>query len=337
KITNAYSSSKNLEAPKKISYTELANMVEGVFIALHGRPGEDGEVQAELNKISLPFNGSGVETSKITIDKFHTNEIIMNQGLHAASHVIVNDEEWKRDPAALEEKVLKHFRFPFIAKPVDDGCSSAVKMIRNENELHAFAELMFRSEPELVPQAAALLKIKPKEEFPQKKRFLIEELISKKDASHFLEITGGMLTHIDDKGKISYEIFEASEALSGGDVLSLEEKFLAGEGQNITPARYSKNAVKNKAVSDKVKTELEKAARILKIEGYARIDAFVRIYNNDKVEVIFIEVNSLPGMTPATCIFHQAAIAHYKPFDFIDQILEYGFKRKSKNKTASEM
>ncbi|HKR05038.1 MAG TPA: D-alanine--D-alanine ligase [Bacteroidia bacterium] len=336
KITNAYASSKNLEPPQKIYYSDLEKMAEGVFIALHGRPGEDGEVQAELIKLGLPFNGSGVETSQVTIDKFRTNEIIMSEGLHAAGHRLVSDEEWKRDPAALEEKVLKHFRFPFIAKPVDDGCSSAVKMIRNENELHAFAELIFRKETELVPRAASLLKIKPKEEFPQKKSFLIEELISKKDASHFLEITGGMLTHIDEKGKISYEIFEASEALSGGDVLSLEEKFLAGEGQNITPARYHKDAKKNQLISDKVKAELEKAARILKIEGYARIDAFVRIYNNDKVEVIFIEVNSLPGMTPATCIFHQAAIAHYKPYEFIDQILEYGFRRKSKNKAASE-
>jgi UDP-N-acetylmuramate--alanine ligase len=251
--------------------------------------------------------------------------------LHAADHLIISEDEWRHDPSALEEKVLKNFRFPFIAKPVDDGCSSAVKVIRNENELHAFAELMFRKSPELVEGAASLLKIKPKEEFPQKKSFLIEELISKKDAAHFLEVTGGMLTHLDDKGKISYEVFEASETLSGGDVLSLEEKFLAGEGQNITPARYSKDKRKNQAISEKVKAALEKAARILKIEGYARIDAFVRIYNDDKVDVLFIEVNSLPGMTPATCIFHQAAIAHYKPYEFIDQILEYGFKRKTKN------
>jgi D-alanine-D-alanine ligase len=33
-------------------------------------------------------------------------------------------------------------------------------------------------------------------------------------------------------------------------------------------------------------------------------------------------------MTPATCIFHQTAINGYKPFDFIDRILDFGFKRK---------
>jgi D-alanine-D-alanine ligase len=111
-------------------------------------------------------------------------------------------------------------------------------------------------------------------------------------------------------------------------VLSLEEKFLAGQGQNITPARYSAKPDENKLISSVVKSELEKAAKVLNIEGYARIDAFVRIFSPEKVEVIFIEVNSLPGMTPSTCIFHQAAIAHYRPYEFIDKILDFGMKRK---------
>ncbi len=123
-------------------------------------------------------------------------------------------------------------------------------------------------------------------------------------------------------------MFEPSETLREGEVLSLEEKFLAGEGQNITPARYSKNPMENRMIGEVIKKELNRAAKILNIEGYARIDAFVKITNDNKVEVIFIEVNSLPGMTPATCIFHQAAINHYKPFEFIEKIMEYGFKRK---------
>jgi D-alanine-D-alanine ligase len=51
------------------------------------------------------------------------------------------------------------------------------------------------------------------------------------------------------------------------------------------------------------------------------------VYADCRAEIIFIEVNSLPGMTPATCIFHQAAINHYKPYEFIDNILEFGKKR----------
>jgi UDP-N-acetylmuramate--alanine ligase len=66
---------------------------------------------------------------------------------------------------------------------------------------------------------------------------------------------------------------------------------------------------------------------VLDIEGYARIDAFVRVRQSGAVEVIIIEVNSLPGMTPATCIFHQTALAGYTPYQFVDRILEFGKAR----------
>ena len=220
-----------------------------------------------------------------------------------------------------------NIKYPFIAKPVDDGCSSAVKKIKSLAEFEAFCKLIFRNTEELDNNAAEKLQIKPKEEFPQKQVVLVEELIGKKDAAHFLEITGGILTRYNDKGELEYEVFEASEALADGEVLSLEEKFLAGQGQNITPARYAKNDADRQKVSDQVKTILGAAAKVLGVTGYCRIDAFVRIYENSRIEVIFIEVNSLPGMTPATCIFHQAAINHYKPYEFIDQILDFGKKR----------
>jgi len=136
-----------------------------------------------------------------------------------------------------------------------------------------------------------------------------------------------MLTSFDKDGNIHYEIFEPSEALATGDILSLEEKFLAGEGHNITPARFAKNNAAYKKVAAQVKAELEKVARIVNVEGYCRIDAFVRIYEDLRAETIIIEINSLPGMTPATCIFHQTAINNYKPYDFIDRILTFGIQR----------
>ena len=114
----------------------------------------------------------------------------------------------------------------------------------------------------------------------------------------------------------------------------MEEKFLAGQGQNITPARYAKDAVRRQEISDIVKAQLEKAARSLNVRGYCRIDAFVRVYADKKVEVIFIEVNSLPGMTPATCIFHQSAINGYKPYDFIEKIMTFAEASARQKKLA---
>ncbi|MGR6087017.1 MAG: D-alanine--D-alanine ligase family protein [Arcticibacter sp.] len=330
-ITDMFSNGSSLNPPYEISYSELAGIVDGVFIALHGRPGEDGEVQSHLDRVGLPYNGSGPTSSRITIDKYETNEILMSNGVHAASHMVVYGKDWRNDPSHFEDQVLASFNYPIIAKPVDDGCSSAVKIIRNSAQLHAFCELIFRESDELPAAAAEILKIKPKEEFPIKDCFLVEDLILKGDAERFLEITGGLMTSYAANGELRYEVFEASEALSEGDVLSLEEKFLAGQGQNITPARYSSDPSENRRISSEVKKVLEQTARLLHVEGYARIDAFVRIFKGGKVEVLVIEVNSLPGMTPATCIFHQAAINDYKPFEFIDMLIDFGIQRKKKS------
>jgi D-alanine-D-alanine ligase len=245
---------------------------------------------------------------------------------------LISKEEWNSNKVNIQSVLENEYKFPLIAKPVDDGCSSAVKKIKSFAEFEAFATLIFRVGEELDANAIDVLHIKPKEEFPRKQVILVEELISKKDARHFLEITGGMLTKFNSSGELEYEVFEASEALAEGDVLSLEEKFLAGQGQNITPARYAKDPVERQKISDQVKATLGAAAKALNVVGYCRIDAFVRVYDNLKTEVIFIEVNSLPGMTPATCIYHQAAINNYKPYEFINNILEFGAKRFSTKK-----
>lgn len=321
-LTGKFGQTSNIASPVLISINELAEKVDEVFIALHGRPGEDGALQIKLETVGLPYNGSGAESSSITIDKFRTNELLKANGILVADHFLVSNAEWQNNQNQIIAKALS-LGLPFIAKPVDDGCSSAVKKIHNTDELKAFANLIFRTHETLNEQSAAVLHIKQNEEFPIKQQFLLESLITSNGAATFLEITGGMLTHYNENGQIEYEVFEASEALSGGDVLSLEEKFLAGQGQNITPARYAKNAEIRQLISNQVKVVLEKTARILNVRGYCRIDAFVRIFNPDHVEVIIIEVNSLPGMTPATCIFHQTAINGYKPYDFIEKIMTF--------------
>lgn len=326
-ITDKYGSPNNLIAPKQLSYADLAKEVKQVFIALHGRPGEDGAIQEKLEAVGLTYNGSGKESSSITIDKFRTNEILMKHGFLAAKHCLITNDDWKNNKDKIKQTLQMDYVYPLIAKPVDDGCSSAVKMIKNFEEFEAFATLIFRSSEAFDAKAAELLHIKDKEEFPQKQVLLVEELISKNGAKHFLEITGGMLTKLNSKGEVEYEVFEASEALASGEILSLEEKFLAGQGQNITPARYSRDEKERQLISNKVKETLGAAAKVLNIVGYCRIDAFVRIFDVNHVEVIFIEVNSLPGMTPATCIYHQAAINGYKPYSFIDRILDFGAKK----------
>lgn len=326
-ITHLYAGMPS-SVPTKIDLPTLKELVKFVFIALHGKPGEDGAFQNQLLQYNIPFNGSGVDSSRITINKYEANELLRKNGILVAKHRLLEKEDFLKDPQAAIDQIEQEFSYPIITKPADDGCSSAVKKINNRTELEAFAVLMFRDTEALSEEEIKTLSIKKNEEFPRKSQVLIEELIIAKGADHFIEITGGMVTSYDDQGKVQYEVFEPSEALASGEVLSLEEKFLAGEGQNITPARFAKDKEQRDRISAIVKEDFKTVAHLLNVEGYCRIDAFVRVFPNS-VETVIIEINSLPGMTPATCIFHQSAINGYTPFDFIDKIIKFGIQRQN--------
>lgn len=327
-ISSTFSRNASAGFPTPVRLSELQEQFGFVFIALHGRPGEDGDLQGILEKVRLPYNGSGITASRITIDKFATLSRLKAWGLSGAHQKMIHKAEWLRDPGVVLQSITNTFEFPFIAKPSDDGCSSAVMKIKTLEALELYAKAMFRNSDAGEVLWRQGLNLQPTDAFPAKDYFLIESLQDQDaDDLHFLEVTVGLLTHRENDGSLKYEVFEPSETLAGEDILSLEEKFLAGEGQNITPARFHADANYAARISRKVRRAIKDAAVLLGIEGYARIDAFVRIKAEERVVVEFIEVNSLPGMTPATCIFHQCALSGYTPFDFIDHIIRHGMGR----------
>lgn len=323
-LTAIYAPKGAVFEPEKIELSALRNYCDGVFIALHGRPGEDGTLQQELRKYGLYYNGSDSASSAITINKYTTNEKLRQAGFLVADHRLVQRSDWDANASGIEQEIIAQFGLPLIAKPSDDGCSAAVRKVKSPEELHHFMRAIFRDEPVPTEEMRTPLGLLGNEEFPKKTELLIEKFIDKSDAARFMEVTGGMLTHLKPDGSLEYEIFEPSESLAETEILSLEEKFLAGQGQNITPSRFSSDANEQKRISTEVRQTLEKVAKTLNVTGYCRIDAFVKIYADGRVETVIIEVNSLPGMTPATCIYHQAAINGYKPFEFIREILTFG-------------
>ncbi len=310
--------------PIPISYTTLKEHVDSVFIALHGRPGEDGTLQSILEKHHLPYNGSREAVSKVTMDKYATNRFLHTQGIHVADQLVITQEQWMAHPMATIEMIETQFSYPFITKPVDDGCSVGVYKIGDRSQLKDYSQRVFKMDltPHATTSLATTLSLPT---LPTYNRFLVETLIDKGAADHFLEITGGLLTHSDGAGNIEYEMFEPSEVIATGDVLSLAEKFLAGEGQNITPARFHPDPRERSKIAAKVKQDLQTVAQLLQLEGYARIDAMVKIFDTH-VETWIIEVNTLPALTPATCIFHQAAYNGYTPFDFLHTIIQQRYQ-----------
>lgn len=131
----------------------------------------------------------------------------------------------------------------------------------------------------------------------------------------WLEVTVGVVSQND-----TLYVFNPSITIAEGEVLSVEEKFQGGTGVNITPPPKEILSALN---LNKVKHSVKELAEKLNITGYSRIDAFVNIHNS---QLFIIEVNTLPGLTPSTVLYHQA-LAENPPL-YPKDLLELLIKNK---------
>ena len=281
---------QTLDTITKISWHNLPELVDFVFIGLHGGAGENGAVQGTLEMLGIPYNGSGVLTSALCMDKFKTNQFLKAQGFDIPKNNLIRKTDWTSNHQAAVDSIITSIPFPLIVKPHDDGCSVMVKKVKTEPELIAAIENIFVHAKEYA---------------------LIEECVMG------MELTVGVI------GNDSAQALPPSQAVCAAEILSIEEKFLPGAGENQTPAPLPPETLLL------VQKTMETVYKAVHCKGYARIDCF---YQNPtqsptgKERIVILEINTLPGMTPATCIFHQAAEIGIRPMDFIDRIITLGFE-----------
>ncbi len=114
-----------------------------VFNILHGRGGEDGMLQGALQALGVPFTGSGVLGSALTMDKVRTKEIWIAKGLPTPRFRAYRKGE---DIAA----VIAELRYPVIVKPSHEGSSVGITRVLGDADLPAALELASRYDGELV-------------------------------------------------------------------------------------------------------------------------------------------------------------------------------------------
>jgi len=103
---------------------------ERVFIALHGRYGEDGTVQGALELMGIPYTGSGVMASALSLDKVRTKLVWVASGLPTPRHqVISSDSDWSA--------LAVQLGLPLIIKPAREGSTLGLSKITNASELPA--------------------------------------------------------------------------------------------------------------------------------------------------------------------------------------------------------
>ena len=99
-----------------------------VFIALHGRYGEDGTIQGALELMHIPYTGSGVMASAVGMDKWRTKLLWSAVGLAIPKFVLLTENS---DFAAIE----KQLGLPLFVKPACEGSSIGISMVRQSGQL----------------------------------------------------------------------------------------------------------------------------------------------------------------------------------------------------------
>jgi D-alanine-D-alanine ligase len=101
---------------------------ERVFIALHGRFGEDGTVQGALEVLGIPYTGSGVMASALSMDKWRTKLVWEASGIPTPRHALLRaDSDW--------EKVVRALGLPLIVKPAREGSTLGITRVRTAADM----------------------------------------------------------------------------------------------------------------------------------------------------------------------------------------------------------
>ena len=121
-----------------------------VFIALHGRHGEDGTVQGALELLGIPYTGSGVMASAIAMDKVMTKRVWVAEGLPTPAW------RWLAADAQQREVLMKvpdALGLPLIVKPPREGSSIGVTKVEGYSQMQDAVALAGRYDPDVLCEA----------------------------------------------------------------------------------------------------------------------------------------------------------------------------------------
>ena len=119
---------------KIITLDELkSRKIDRAFIALHGRGGEDGCVQGALEYLNIPYTGSNVLGSSLSMDKIRSKQIFKACGLPTAPFIVADKESY--EPILLK-KMLVDLGGRVMVKPANEGSSIGMAQASTEEQLH---------------------------------------------------------------------------------------------------------------------------------------------------------------------------------------------------------
>ena len=176
-----------------------------VFLALHGKYGEDGTIQGMLEWMGYPYTGPGVGASAICIDKILTKKILVNHNITTPKFM-----EFKHFDKDIKDIIKKNFSLPVVLKAACQGSSIGVSIVNDEKALE-------------------------KE---------IEEILKYGDSLLVEEFINGTELTVPIIGNRNYRALPIIEITSENEFYDFESKYTEGMCQHIIPARIDDETYK---------------------------------------------------------------------------------------------
>jgi D-alanine-D-alanine ligase len=221
------------------SLAELAaQQFDRVFIALHGRYGEDGSLQGALELLGIPYTGSGVMASSVGMDKITTKIVWLHAGLPTPRYAVLDAQAGTAQ--ALEQAldaVLAELGLPLIVKPPHEGSTIGITKVSEASAFRAAYEI-----------AAALDDAVLAEEFVTGREFTVAILGSGASARAL-----PVVEIVAPQGNYDYQ-----------------NKYFTDDTQYFCPAALPD------ALTEEMRRLAVQAYRALGCEGWGRVDVLLR-------------------------------------------------------------
>ena len=261
-----------------------AKKADFAFIALHGAPGEDGLIQAMLDTVGCPYQGSGPAGSFLALNKAAAKELLRQNGLPTPDWVLL--------PRRPEPGWTPPFAFPLFIKSNIGGSSLGLERVTGPEGLDAALDRLFSGGGEYIVEPAV----------------------------DGVEVTCGVLESPEGGIKALPPILiQPKTAAREGEFFDYVAKYTPGAADEICPAPLPE------AVTARVQELSLAAHRILGLADYSRSDFIVR----GDGEPVFLEVNTLPGMTANSLLPKAAAVTGMSFEQLIGHLITLGLRKSA--------
>lgn len=285
-----------VQYPEKKFGNSIVDYIDVAFPVVHGANVEDGSLQGFLRHYNIPLVGCDVMASAVTMDKYVMKTVLKDNDIPVLDCVTLHVKEYQKDEEAAYGKVESKVAYPVIIKPVNLGSSVGIKVAKDREGLKEALEYAY--------------------EFGQK--VLVERAIM-----NLREINCAVLG--------DYETAQASECeepISSDEILSYEDKYVAGDkngSQGMRTAKRELPANLTPELREQIRTIAVKTFQVLDCNGVSRIDFMI---DKDTNQVYVNEINPIPG---SLAFYLWEALG--KPYaELLDDMVKLALKREREEK-----